>query len=197
MRKINAWLFVTLDSVIEAPEKWVMADDDMFGAIEVDYAKSDALLLGRRTYETFAASWPERGSEVPNADWMNSTRKYVASTTLKSPEWNNTSVIEGDVAEAVARLKLEDGKDIAVNGSGTLVRALMHDHLLDELRLFLHPIVVGSGRRLFDDESDPVELTLVDSHPYANGVISLTYKPTGAADTDSTVREAQQPVAAA
>ena len=180
MRKINAWLFVTLDSVIEAPEKWVMADDDMFGAIEADYARSDALLLGRRTYETFAASWPERGSEVPNADWMNDTPKYVASTTLESPEWNNTTVIEGDVAEAVTRLKLEDGKDIAVNGSGTLVRALMRDHLLDELRLFLHPVVLGSGRRLFDDESDPVELALVDSHAYHNGVISLTYRAGGA-----------------
>jgi dihydrofolate reductase len=191
MRKINAWLFVTLDSVIEAPEKWVMADDDMFGAIEADYAKSDALLLGRRTYETFAASWPERGSEVPNSDWMNNTRKYVASTTLESPEWNNSAVIEGDVAEAVARLKLEDGKDIMVNGSGVLVRTLMHNHLLDELRLFLHPVVVGSGRRLFDDESDPVELALVGSHAYESGVISLTYKPTGASDTDSTVREAQ------
>jgi dihydrofolate reductase len=191
MRKINAWLFVTLDSVIEAPEKWVMADDDMFGAIEADYAKSDALLLGRRTYETFAASWPERGSEVANADWMNNTRKYVASTTLKSPEWNNSTVIEGDVAEAVARLKLEDGKDIMVNGSGALVRTLMRNHLLDELRLFLHPVVVGSGRRLFDDESDPVELALVGSHAYEGGVISLTYKPTGASDTDSTVREAQ------
>jgi dihydrofolate reductase len=191
MRKINAWLFVTLDSVIEAPEKWVMADDDMFGAIEADYAKSDALLLGRRTYETFAASWPERGSEVPNADWMNSTRKYVASTTLKSPEWNNSTVIDGDVAEAVARLKLEDGTDIMVNGSGTLVRTLMRNHLLDELRLFLHPVVVGSGRRLFDDESDPVELALVGSHAYESGVISLTYKPTGASDTDPAVREAQ------
>ncbi len=191
MRKINAWLFVTLDSVIEAPEKWVMADDDMFGAIEADYAKTGALLLGRRTYETFAASWPERGSEVPNADWMNNTRKYVASTTLKSPVWNNSTVIEGDVAEAVARLKLEDGKDIMVNGSGALVRTLMRNHLLDELRLFLHPVVVGSGRRLFDDESDPVELALVGSYAYESGVLSLTYKPTGASDTDSTVREAQ------
>jgi dihydrofolate reductase len=189
-RKINAWLYVTLDSVIEAPEKWVIADDDMFAAMEADYAKSDALLLGRRTYETFAASWPERGSEVPNADWMNNTRKYVASTTLESPEWNNSTVIEGDVAEAVARLKQEDGKDIMVNGSGALVRTLMRNHLLDELRLFVHPVVVGSGRRLFDDESDPVEFALVDSHAYDNGVISLTYKPTGASDTDSTVREA-------
>jgi dihydrofolate reductase len=189
-RKINAWLYVTLDSVIEAPEKWVIADDDMFAAMEADYAKSDALLLGRRTYETFAASWPERGSEVPNADWMNNTRKYVASTTLESPEWNNSTVIEGDVAEAVARLKQEDGKDIMVNGSGALVRTLMRNHLLDELRLFVHPVVVGSGRRLFDHESDPVEFALVDSHAYDNGVISLTYKPTGASDTDSTVREA-------
>ncbi len=179
MRKLNAWLFVTLDSVIEAPENWVIADDDMFGAMEADYANSDALLLGRRTYETFAASWPQRGSEVPNADWMNNTRKYVASTTLQSPEWNNSTVIQGDVAEAVARLKQEDGKDIMVNGSGALVRTLMRDDLLDELRLFVHPVVVGSGIRLFDDESDPVELALTDSHAYDNGVISLTYRPSG------------------
>jgi dihydrofolate reductase len=181
MRKINSWLFVTLDGVIEAPENWVIADDDMFGAVEADYAKSDALLLGRRTYETFAASWPQRGSEVPNADWMNNTRKYVASTTLKSPGWNNSTVIEGDVSEAVARLKKEDGKDIMVNGSGALVRTLLRDHLLDELRLFVHPTVVGPGIRLFDDESDPVELALADSQTYANGVISLTYRPAGAA----------------
>jgi dihydrofolate reductase len=179
MRKLNAWLFVTLDGVIEAPEKWVIADDEMFRAMEADYANSDALLLGRRTYETFAASWPLRGSEVANADWMNNTRKYVASTTLESPEWNNSTVIEGDVGEAVARLKQEDGKDIMVNGSGALVRTLLRDHLVDELRLFVHPVVVGSGIRLFDDESDPVELDLTDSHAYDNGVISLTYRPSG------------------
>jgi dihydrofolate reductase len=179
MRKLNAWLFVTLDGVIEAPEKWVIADDEMFGAVEADYSNSDALLLGRRTYETFAASWPQRGSEVANADWMNNTRKYVASTTLESLEWNNSTVIEGDVADAVARLKQEDGKDIMVNGSGALVRTLLRDHLLDELRLFVHPVVVGSGIRLFDDESDPVELALTDSHAYGNGVVSLTYRPSG------------------
>jgi dihydrofolate reductase len=122
MRKVNARLFITLDSVIEAPENWVKADDEMFAALELDYEQSDALLLGRRTYETFAASWPERGSEVPDADWMNKTPKYVASTTLESPEWNNTTVIEGDVADAVKRLKQEEGKDILVNGSGALVR---------------------------------------------------------------------------
>jgi dihydrofolate reductase len=197
MRKINAWLFMTLDNVIEAPENWVLADDAMFKASEADYAKSDVLLLGRRTYETFAASWPERGSEVPNADWMNNTPKYVASTTLESPEWNNTTVIEGDVAEYVARLKQEEGKDILVNGSGALVRTLMRDHLLDELRLYVHPVVVGSGIRLFDHDSDPLEFELVDSHTYNNGVTSLTYRPTGASDTDSAMREAQQPIAVA
>jgi dihydrofolate reductase len=180
MRNINAWLFITLDNVIESPENWVIADDDMFAAVEADYATSDTLLLGRRTYETFATSWPQRGSEVPNADWMNNTRKYVASTTLESPEWNNSRVIEGDVAEAVARLKQEDGKNILVNGSGALIRTLMRNNLLDELRLFVHPVVVGSGRRLFDDGSDPVELALVDSRAYDNGVISLTYRPGGA-----------------
>lgn len=186
MRNVNAWLFMTLDNVIESPENWVLADDEMFGALEADYARSDALLLGRRTYETFAASWPERGSDVPNADWMNKTRKYVASTTLESPEWNNTTVLEGDVAEAVARLKEEQGRDIMVNGSGMLVRSLIRDGLLDELRLFVHPVVVGSGRRLFDADSDPVELAVVDRHGYDNGVMSLTYKPTTASRTGAT-----------
>ena len=179
MRKINAWLFVTLDGVMEAPENWVIADDEMFGAMEADYAEADALLLGRRTYETFAASWPQRGSEVANADWMNNTRKYVASTTLDSPEWQNSTVIEGDVAEALSRLKQENGKNIMVNGSATLVRSLLRDNLLDELRLFVHPVVVGSGGRLFEDGCDPVELKLADTHTYDNGVISLTYKPAG------------------
>jgi dihydrofolate reductase len=185
MRQVNARLFVTLDSVIEAPENWVKSDDEMFAALEVDYEQSDALLLGRRTYETFAASWPERGSDVPNADWMNETRKYVASSTLVSPEWNNSVVIEGDVAEAVRRLKQEDGKDILVNGSGALVRTLIRDQLLDELRLLVHPVVVGSGIRLFGDQGDPAELTLADSRGYANGVIGLTYRPVTAAGDET------------
>ena len=179
MRKLNAWLFMTLDGVIEAPEKWVLPDDDMFAAAEADYARSDALLLGRRTYETFAASWPQRGSDVPNADWMNNTPKYVASTTLQSPAWNNSTVLEGDIAEAVARLKQQDGKDMLVNGSGALVRTLLREHLLDELQLYVHPVVVGTGIRLFEDGSAPVELTLADSRAYANGVVCLTYQPSG------------------
>ena len=122
---------------------------------------------------------------------MNKTRKYVASTTLESPKWNNTTVIEGDVATAVARLKEEAGGDIMVNGSGMLVRSLIRDGLLDELRLFVHPVVVGSGRRLFDADSDPAELALADMHGYDNGVMSLTYKPATAAGTPATAREAK------
>jgi dihydrofolate reductase len=190
MRNVNAWMFMTLDGVIEGPEEWVSADDVMFDAITADYGNADSLLLGRRTYERFAASWPERGSDIPNADWMNNTRKYVASTTLDSAEWNNSTVIDGDVAKAVTALKAQDGADILVNGSGQLVRSLMRDHLLDELRLYVHPIVVGAGRRLFDAESDRVELTLIDSHTYDNGVMGLTYRPTGTADSDPAVRDA-------
>jgi dihydrofolate reductase len=114
---------------------------------------------------------------------MNNTRKYVASKTLESPEWNNSVVIEGDVAEAVQRLKQEEGKDILVNGSGALVRSLINDHLLDELRLLVHPTVVGSGLRLFDETSHPVDLALADSNSFDNGVIALTYRPTASART--------------
>ena len=181
MRNVNARLFITLDSVIEAPENWVKADDEMFAALEADYDKSDALLLGRRTYETFAASWPERGSDVPNADWMNKTRKHVASSTLVSPEWNNTTVLEGNVADAVKRLKQEDGGDILVNGSGALVRTLLRFALLDELRLLVHPVVVGTGIRLFGGEDDPAEMDLAHCRTYANGVIGLDYRPITAA----------------
>jgi len=176
MRKINAWLFVTLDSVIEAPENWVIADDDMFAAMEADYAKSDALLLGRRTYETFAASWPERGSEVPNADWMNNTRKYVASTTLKSPAWNNSTVLEGDVAEAVARIKEEDGPEIQVHGSADLIQTLLQAELVDELRLMIFPVVLGTGKRLFGDGAIPAGLRLAESTTSSTGVLITRYE---------------------
>jgi dihydrofolate reductase len=178
MRKLNAWLYVTLDGVVEAPENWVTPDDEMFAAQTADYAASGALLLGRRTYEVFAASWPQRGSDVPNADWMNNTQKYVASTTLESPEWQNTTVLEGDVSDAVSRLKQEDGETVTLNGSATLLRSLLNAGLVDELRLLLHPVVLGSGDRLFDDTQDRVALKLTECHTYDNGVVSLTYQPT-------------------
>jgi dihydrofolate reductase len=176
MRELKAWLYVTLDGVVEAPEKWVIPDDQMFDEQTADYAASDALLLGRRTYEVFAASWPQRGSDVANADWMNNTRKYVASTTLESPEWQNTTVLEGDVREAVSRLKREDGETITLNGSAALLRSLGAG-LVDELRLLLHPVVVGSGDRLFEGAERQLALELADCHAYDNGVVSLTYRP--------------------
>jgi dihydrofolate reductase len=179
MRKLKAWLYITLDGVVEAPEKWVMPDDRMFDEQTADYAASDALLLARGTYEIFAASWPQRGSEVPNAEWMNNTRKYVASTTLESPEWQNTTVLEGDVSEAVSRLKLQEGETITLNGSTTLLRSMLRAGLVDVLRLFVHPVVVGSGRRLFDDGERLDPLKLADCRAYDNGVVSLTYLPTG------------------
>jgi dihydrofolate reductase len=178
MRKLKAWQYMTLDGVVEAPENWVMPDDEMFEEQTADYAASDALLLGRRTYEIFAATWPQRGSHVPNADWMNNTQKYVASTILESPEWRNTTVLEGDVSDAVSRLKREDGESVMLNGSATLLRSLLGAGLVDELRLFLHPLALGSGDRLFDDSEDRVALKLVDCHAYDNGVVSLTYQPT-------------------
>jgi dihydrofolate reductase len=178
MRKLNAWQYVTLDGVVEAPENWVMPDDEMFEEQTADYAASDALLLGRRTYEIFAASWPERASDVPNADWMNNTQKYVASTTLESPGWRNTTVLEGDVSDAVSRLKQGEGASITLNGSATLLRSLLSAELVDELRLFLHPVALGSGDRLFDNSEDRVALKLVDCHAFDNGVVSLTYQPT-------------------
>jgi dihydrofolate reductase len=175
MRKLQAWLYITLDGVVEGPEKWVMPNEAMFAEQSAGYAASDALLLGRKTYEIFAASWPQRGSEIQNADWMNSTQKYVASTTLKSPKWQNTTVLEGDASAAVARLKQMDGKTITLNGSATLLRSLLSARLVDELRLFLHPVVVGSGERLFDKSQRRTALTLAECHAYENGVVSLAY----------------------
>lgn len=177
MRELKAWLFLTLDGVVEAPEKWVLPDDRMFEEQTADYATSDALLLGRRTYDVFAAAWPNRGSDVPNADWMNNTRKFVASTTLESPKWQNTTVLKADVAAAVSRLKHGNGKTIMLNGSATLLRTLLEARLVDELRLFMHPIVVGSGRRLFESGEHPLAFELVESHTYGNGVVSLVYQP--------------------
>jgi dihydrofolate reductase len=176
MRKLKAWQYVTLDGVVEAPENWVMGDERMFEEQTADYATSDALLLGRRTYEVFAASWPQRGSEVANADWMNNTHKYVASTTLESPEWQNTTVLAGDVRDAVSQLKQEDGAAITLNGSPTLLRSLLGAGLVDELRLFLHPLVLGAGKRLFDDADDRTALDLAACHGYENGVVSLSYR---------------------
>jgi len=176
MRKIVSYLFITLDGVVESPEKWVMYNDEMGTAINEMSHAADTLLLGRRTYDTFAASWPQRTNEDdPLADWMNNTAKVVVSSTLQDPTWNNTSAITSEVDKQVQLLKEQDGNDILISGSPTLIRSLLKDQVLDELRLFLHPIVAGTGLRLFGD--DTTSLKLADSTALDNGVLYVTYQP--------------------
>ena len=141
-------------------------------------AASDAMLLGRVTYEQMAAFWPLQPGGVPTVDHVNSVPKHVVSTTLEEPlGWNNSTLISGnEFAEDITRLKQEPGKDIAILGSGALVRSLVQGDLLDDLRLIVHPIVLGSGKRLFEDEAYRNALELLDSKTFATGVLYLTYR---------------------
>src|SRR5215212_8820794 len=182
MRKVVASEFVSLDGVVESPDKWHFPyfNDEMAEAIGAAMAASDAMLMGRVTYQEFAAFWPSQSSEddQETTDYMNNTPKFVVSKSLEEPlEWNNSTLIEGDVAEEISKLKQQAGKDISITGSPTLVRSLLQDDLLDELRLMLHPIVVGSGKRLFEEGSDQKALQLVDSKTFSRGVLYLTYQP--------------------
>jgi dihydrofolate reductase len=141
---------------------------------------SGAQLLGRTTYELFAAAWPTITDEQGFADRMNSMPKYVISTTLQDPEWTNTTVLKGDVAEEVKKLKAEIDGDILVYGSGQLVSTLLDEGLIDELRLMVHPAIVGEGKHLFGTHSDLSTLKLTDSRPLGpDGIIVLTYEPVG------------------
>src|ERR687898_3403534 len=162
MRKVTAGLFLSLDGVMESPEKWHFPyfNDEMGEAIGAAMAAADAMLLGRVTYQEFASYWPGVSSEdQPFADHMNNTPKFVVSTTLDEPlEWQNSTLIKGNVAEEIAKLKQQPGKNIGITGSATLVRSLLRDGLLDELRLLVHPIVVGRGKRLFPDGVDQTPL---------------------------------------
>ena len=174
MRQIVVSQFITLDGVVDDPggsEKapgggWAFKYDrgpegDKFKFDEV--MASDALLLGRKTYEGFAAAWPSRKDDVGFADKFNSMPKYVVSSTLKSPEWNNTTVIGTDLAKEVAALKEGGDGDILVNGSVRLVRALLQQDLVDELRLMVFPIVLGGGLRMFDEAAPPKPLKLMET----------------------------------
>ena len=179
--------FVTVDGVMEDPggaegfERggWAFQFDrgpegDKFKLDEV--MASDVLLLGRVTFEGFAAAWPSRSGEF--ADKFNTMRKYVVSKTLGEPEWSNSTVIRGDVAAAVAKLRQEPGGDILVNGSAQLVRELAEHDLVDEYRLMVFPVVLGRGKRLFLETSNATPVRLVDSKP-AGECLILTYRPAG------------------
>jgi dihydrofolate reductase len=166
---------------MESPERWSFQfhNDEMAQANASGMAAADAMLFGRLTYQEFAAFWPYQNSaEQPFTDYLNNTPKYVVSTTLEEPlEWQNSTLIKDDVAEEIANLKQQPGKDIAIVGSGTLVRSLLRDRLLDELGLMVHPIVLGRGKRLFEDGIDEMALELVDSKTFSTGVLYLTYRP--------------------
>jgi dihydrofolate reductase len=181
MRKVVASEFVSLDGVVESPEKWHFPyfNDQMGEAIGAAMVASDAMLMGRVLYEEWAAFWPNQDpDENPVAERMNGVRKYVVSTTLEEPlEWQNSTLIGDNVAEEISRLKEQPGKDISISGSPTLVRSLLEEDLLDELRLMVHPIVVGSGKRLFEEGGDQKALELVDSKTFSTGVLYLTYQP--------------------
>jgi dihydrofolate reductase len=180
MREILAVEFVSLDGVAESPEKWTgpYMDDEIGQAMEAGMGSSDAMLLGRRTYEEFAAYWPDKTAEDdPYADYINATQKFVVSTTLKSVEWRNSTLITGDVAEQITGLKRQPGKDIAIIGSPTLMRSLLGNGLLDRLNLYVFPVVLGAGKRLFEEGISELPLELVDSRAYKTGVVSLAYAP--------------------
>lgn len=196
MRKVIVDEFVTLDGVVQAPGGaeedreggfkhggWQMPYfDEVSGKTVIDgISGAGGFLLGRRTYEIFASYWPNAPDEVQDiARPLNDLPKYVASTTLTEPlEWQNSALLEGDVAHAVAALKREDGKDIHVIGSGGLVQTLMQHGLVDEYRLMIHPVVVGGGKRLFRDGGELMALRLVDSKITTTGVVIATYEPAG------------------
>ena len=190
MGRIVVTEFVSLDGVMEAPgggEDFTYAgwsfeiprgeEGDAFKLAEA--MASDALLLGRRTYEGFAKAWPSRTGEF--ADKFNSMPKYVVSGTLRDPEWTNATVLEGDLAESVAELKRKHEGDIVVHGSAQLVQALIENDLVDELRLMVFPILLGTGKQVFGATSDKKRLQLVDTKVVGDGVLILTYaQPEGA-----------------
>ena len=186
MGRIVVTEFVSLDGVMEDPGgsesfkhggwSFAFSRGDEGDKFKLDETRaSDALLLGRATYEGFAAAWPSREGEF--ADLFNNMPKYVVSTTLQQPEWNNSTVLKGDLPEEIAKLKREHDGDIVVHGSAQLAQTLIENDLVDELRLMVFPVVLGSGKRLFGDTSDKKALQLVDSKVVGDGVAILTYEP--------------------
>jgi dihydrofolate reductase len=187
MRRIVLTEFMSLDGVIEDPGGaegyahggWSFKFQDPEGmSYKLEETMShDALLLGRVTYEGFAAAWPSMTDVVGFAEKMNSMPKYVVSGTLRDPQWNNSTVLSGDLAQEIAALKQTPGGDILVAGSRTLAQGLMAHDLIDEYRLMVFPIVLGSGKRLWGESPDQRVLALSDSRTLASGTLILTYEP--------------------
>jgi len=182
MRKVVAWLFISLDGVVEAPNEWQfdVFDDTMGASIGALSAEEDTMLFGRVTYQAFGSFLPTSTDE-PFASHINNAPKYVISTTLDEVEWgkwDKPTLIKGNVAKEITKLKQQPGKTIGVSGSPTLVRSLLNDDLLDELTLMVHPVVVGKGKHLFTEENALKKLELIDSKVTSTGVVIVTYRPT-------------------
>jgi dihydrofolate reductase len=177
MGKLATSFFISLDGVVGEPQSWQAPyfNEEMGAALGHEMASSDGFILGRVTYEKWAGFWPNQGDENPMAAAINKAPKYVASTTLTSADWKNSTLLEGDVPKAVSALKQESGADLQTTGSTTLVRSLLDADLVDELRLMIHPLVVGNGRRLFRD-GDNYALKLVESTTFGTGVISAIFE---------------------
>lgn len=192
MRKVVVTNNLTLDGVMQAPGRpdedtrggfdrggWALPfnDQDKGRAMGEGMAKTGALLFGRRTYEDFYKVWPSR-TDNPFTAFLDNTQKYVASTTLAEPlPWKNSTLLKGDAADAVAELKQEDGPDLAVLGSGELIQSLRRRNLIDEYVVMIHPMVFGSGRRMFPEGGVPMDLRLVGSSSTSSGVIIARYQP--------------------
>ncbi len=178
MRKIIAGLFISLDGVAEAPETWHFPyfNDEMGAAVSAIWERSDTMLLGRKTWEGFAAFWPHN-PDAEGADVMNGTPKLVVSNTLDTVDaWQNSTLLEGDPVKTLPEIKAGPGKDISIGGSLTLTRSLLQAELVDELHLLIHPIALGSGARLFDG-GEHVPLKLLSSTTFSTGVLHTVYGP--------------------
>jgi dihydrofolate reductase len=177
VRKIKSNFFISLDGVVESPDKWHFPyfDDEMGAAVGAGFATTDAMLMGRVLYEEWAAYWPEHADE-PFGDVMNSMKKYVVSNSLQAAEWQNSEIVSGDVAQRLLEIKAREGGDIAMSGSPTTVRWLLRAGLLDELNLLVHPIVVGDGlARLFGPDEPRIPLELRSAQTFKTGVLNLSY----------------------
>ena len=179
MRKVISGLFISLDGVTESPDQWQFDnfDEDMMATLVAHITAEDMILLGRVTYQEWAPYWPSSTDE-PYASHINNTPKVVVSTTLDKVEWgeyDNISLIKGNLAEEIARLKTQPGKNIGVSGSPTLARSLLKADLLDELILMIHPVIAGKGKRLLKVDGETKRLKLVNSQTTRTGVAILTY----------------------
>jgi dihydrofolate reductase len=177
VRKIKSYFFISLDGVVESPDKWHFPyfDEEMGNAVGAGFATADAMLMGRVLYNESAAYWPEHADD-PFGDVMNSMQKYVISNSLQAVEWQNSELISGDVARKLTDIKAQAGGDITMSGSATTVRWLLHEGLLDELNLLVHPIVLGDGMaRLFPPDEPSIRLELRSAQTLKSGVLNLSY----------------------